>query len=873
MRPHRAARVAVLLALSALAGPALADGGPPVNPPAPIGGILPPQIRYQVEAVYPPEAQAAGIEGTVKLELTVDSQGVLQDVKLVGSAGHGFDEAALAAVRQFKFWPAVKNHKPIAIRVTYEYHFTLKEVEKPAPSVRGALRGVVVDEAGKAIAGVSIDIIAKGDVSETSIGQASTARDGGFIIPDLPPGLVTVRLSAGQAYLASEVDEEVSAGQEVVVRYTLASVDSDTVPRKGYQTIVTGRPRREEISRRTITIAEITRIPGVQGDAIRAVENFPGVARPSFNSGQLIVRGSAPEDTAVYIQGFWVPLVYHFGGLTSIINSDILAKVDFLPGNFSARYGRATGGIIDVDTRAPKRKWTGYVDANFIDAKFLVEGPVGNGSLALAARRSYVDAYLGLILPKDSGFDFTSAPVYYDYQALYDNPKFYGGKLSLLLFGDNDRLKLLFAQPSDVDPALRGSVSTGIDLHRLHAVWTRRLSRADELRLSGALGYSELAFQLGPQFDFKIQALYTAVRTEWSHRITRGAKLTVGYEHQVMPYHVFVRSPRPPQEGQFPAQPLSGAEILTTDRNGSEYTPALYAELEYTLGKLTLYPSSRFDYTYTSRTVSASPRLNARFAASPQTTVKGGVGLFNQPPQPWQTDPSFGNPSIRDEQGLHVSLGAERKLPAGWQVEGTAFFKYLTNLIVRSDQLVLRDGHVTVEGYANEGKGRIFGGELLVRHELSHGWFAWLSYTLMKSERQDHPGQPYRLFDFDQTHILALVASKKWGKGWQAGARFRFVTGDPQTPARGAIYDADGDVYIPIPGPPNTERLPPFHQLDVRVNKEWRFRTWALSLYLDVQNAYSHLNPEGTLYSYDYSKRSTITGLPILPSLGLRGEF
>jgi TonB family protein len=872
MRPHRAARVAVLLAL-ATAGRVFADDGPPVTPPTPVGGVLPPQVRYQVEAAYPPEAEAAGLEGTVKLELTIDSQGILTDAKVVGPAGHGFDEAALAAVRQFKFWPAVKDHKPIPIRVIYEYHFTLKKVEKPVAPTTGTLRGVVVDDHGRPLAGVTVDVIAKGDFSETSIGQAQTGPDGGFVIPDLPPGGITVRLTPGPTYVASEVDEAVTAGQEVTVRYALASADSDNVPGKSYETIVRGRPRREEISRRSISIAEITRIPGVQGDAIRAVENFPGVARPTFNNGQLIVRGSAPEDTAVYIQGFWVPLVYHFGGLTSIINSDILAKVDFLPGNFSARYGRATGGIIDVDTRAPKRKWTGYVDANFIDAKFLVEGPLGSGSIALAGRRSYVDAYLGLILPKNSGFDFTSAPVYYDYQALYDNPKFLGGKLTLLWFGDDDRLKLLFDQPSDIDPAIRGSVSTGIDFHRLHAIWARRLGHLDEVRLSAALGWAKLGFKLGPEFDFSFNSIYTGLRTEWTHRISRGAKLTVGYEHQVVPYHVFVQAPRPPQEGQFPAQPLSGAEILKTDRTGSEYTPALYAELEYKAGKLTLYPSTRFDYTYSSRTLDVSPRLNARYEASPATTVKGGVGLFHQPPQPWETDPSFGNPSVRDEQGLHVSLGAEHKLPAGWQIEGTAFFKYLTNLIVRSDQLTLRDGRVTVEGYANEGKGRVYGGELLLRHELSHGWFAWLSYTLMKSQRQDHPGEPYRLFDFDQTHILALVASKKWGKGWQAGARFRFVTGDPQTAARGGIYDADGDVYIPIPGPPNTERLPPFHQLDVRVDKEWRFRTWAFSMYLDVQNVYSRLNAEGTFYSFDYSKRSKVSGLPIIPSLGFRGEF
>ena len=71
----------------------------------------------------------------------------------------------------------------------------------------------------------------------------------------------------------------------------------------------------------------------------------------------------------------------------------------------------------------------------------------------------------------------------------------------------------------------------------------------------------------------------------------------------------------------------------------------------------------------------------------------------------------------------------------------------------------------------------------------------------------------------------------------------------------------------------NSRRLPAFHQLDLRIAKRWRFTGWSLELYLDVQNVYNQGNVEAYQYSYDLRERTEITGLPILPSIGLRGEL
>ncbi len=64
-----------------------------------------------------------------------------------------------------------------------------------------------------------------------------------------------------------------------------------------------------------------------------------------------------------------------------------------------------------------------------------------------------------------------------------------------------------------------------------------------------------------------------------------------------------------------------------------------------------------------------------------------------------------------------------------------------------------------------------------------------------------------------------------------------------------------------------------FFALDIRVDKKWIYDTWILSAYLDIQNLTNHKNPETITYSYNYLQSATVNGLPILPTLGVQGEF
>ena len=163
--------------------------------------------------------------------------------------------------------------------------------------------------------------------------------------------------------------------------------------------------------------------------------------------------------------------------------------------------------------------------------------------------------------------------------------------------------------------------------------------------------------------------------------------------------------------------------------------------------------------------------------------------------------------------------------------------------------------------------------EVSTRHELANRFFGWLAYTLSRAERKPYGEDDFQLFEFDQTHILNVMGAYQLPRNWEVSARFRLVSGNIYTPITGAVFSDDENEYEPIRGEINSARVGTFHQLDFRIDKKWIYENWMLNAYLDIQNVYNQQNPEGISYSFDYTSTTERSGLPIVPILGLKGEF
>jgi TonB family protein len=102
-------------------------------PQAPVrvgGDIKAPRKIKDVAPLYPEDAKKAGVSGVVILEATVDGEGNVTDARVLRSAPM-FDDAALAAVRQWKYEPTLLNGAPVPVLMTITVNFQLKASETP----------------------------------------------------------------------------------------------------------------------------------------------------------------------------------------------------------------------------------------------------------------------------------------------------------------------------------------------------------------------------------------------------------------------------------------------------------------------------------------------------------------------------------------------------------------------------------------------------------------------------------------------------------------------------------------------------------------------------------------------------------------------
>jgi TonB family protein len=870
---HVGLALGAMVWLAAMGG--MAQDGDRPSEQEPGAELTPPSLVRFVEADYPEEAAEHGEDAVVELELTVDREGRITGVRVVESAGEAFDAAAVEAARGFRFEPARRGGEPVPAVIRYRYTFELRggpdADDHTALTALGVLSGRLVSRAdGEAVARARVAIASEDDEEEA---RATTTDDGGrFTFDGLPAGAYAVRVEA-EGFVGVESTEEVHPGEATEVLYRMDAEDADGDGDGGDDTfgataVVQAPPR--EVTRRSIGKEELTRIPGTRGDALRAVELLPGVGRPPFTAGLLIVRGSAPGDSEVFFDGTTIPLLFHFGGITSAVNSRLIDQIDFYPGNFSARYGRKVGGILEVRGRDPATDgFHGVADLNVLDMSVLAEGPVGDkASVAVAARRSHIDLVFDQFVPSDA-LDVVAAPVYWDYQAFASWRPTSRDRFLFKVYGSSDRFEVNLPEPSDEDPAIRGNVDLATQFHYAQAGWERKLSQDVDQKLDLRIGTTRANFALGQDLSFDGNFFDVYGRAEWQAQAAPRVQLIWGTDILYVPFRAQFVGPPPRQTEGADQGNLSGQDLVDLSVSGAAFQPAAYVEsILQPVDPLRIIMGMRLDYYDEIQKLSADPRLVAIYSVTDSTRIKGGVGLFSQPPSFVESLQGIGNPDLTPMRSIHVSTGVEQDLGEHLRVEVEGFYKRLW------DRPVETRGGVPPR-FINGGIGRIYGMEVMGRLQPSRTLplFGYLSYTLSRSERLDGHGDPWRLFDFDQTHIFAMAAVYKLPKGWEVGATVRLVSGNPTTPIVGGIYDARELIYRPVFGAPNSVRNPMFNRLDARVEKKWDFDAWKLAVYLDVQNVYNARNPEGRIYNFDFSEERSLRGLPILPSLGIRGEM
>lgn len=695
--------------------------------------------------------------------------------------------------------------------------------------------------------------------------RVQTDLNGKFQFSDLPAGQYTLTVFAiGYRYPENAPKDAivvVKSGEPTHIKIYLERVQFlfDEV-------IVKGQRTRVPISRESLRGLEIKRIPGTAGDALRALQALPGIGVANDFNGALYIRGGAPEDNLFYFDRLELGYPYHFGGLVSTLSSAVIERIDVYAGGFGAEFGADAQAVVDIYSRPGKReRLGGKFNVNLLYSEAVLEGPIGkSGSWYAAGRRSSAEL---LPLPIDPEI-VTAFPRFWDYQTRinYDlGPKH---QLNFNAFAADDSFEFkLGAENVDNDPTLAGrfylkNSFNGQGIH-LSSTFTNRLT--SDFLLSRSYNAFNIGFGFGYFLNVKVPVY--SLREDLTYSLNQQNQLESGVLLAASPASVSSFFTRPPDEGEVDFDFILAEKVSVNSTNWFNHIEG-YLQHRYTPFEfLSIALGLRVDYFNLTNEVSLGPRTSIKYKMPSGPEFRFSYGRYEQSPQPYQILPEVGNPNLAPSQALHYILEVERQISPKTSFKVAGYYKDLSALITRDAK----------QSYLNQGEGFARGVEIFLRHTASDKFFGWVSYANSVSIRRDRPDEPERLYSFDQTHVATLTANYKLTRTWEIGAKWQYSTGNPYTPVTGSTRlrhpQAAKIIYIPIYGEPNSERVSPFHRLDIRINKSFIFTRWQIAIYLELINAYNRKNVLTFDYNRDYSDKEVVHQLPRIPYFGVTVEF
>lgn len=933
---------AVLVALLVLAQAPVPDAA--AAPTAAPRLTRAPELLSSVPPIYPEGARKERRGGTVGLRVTLDIEGAVSRVDVVESAGPDLDWAALGALTQFVFSPAEIDGRPATVAIGYRLAF-----EVPRGPSTSAPETDTGEDAGEGGTGARAESRATftlagrvrraGTVAPLPFAEVSVSEllpgdrlgppralesddEGRFAFPPLPEG--PYRLEVGREGYEPFIDEQYFAPG---ARHDL---DVALVPRQANELETVVRRQRGEppVSRVSLSREEVTAIPGTYGDALRVLESLPGVARAPFLGGSLMVRGGYPADTVVHFEGVPIPILYHFGGFTSVINGAFIEEISFLPGGFPVRYGNATAGVVDVRAHElDDETFHTHFDVDLFDFGFVFGGrvrPLADQpalKVGFAARRSHAEIPASLALAGAQAFQvplsFLPVPLYYDYQLKLESELTSTSTASLFVFGGEDSWAVLGepaplgAGPDGEELDLAEVLNTflGSRFHRVLGSWELRPGPGVTNTLRPWVGTTRrgllsdgvvVPLLTNSSLDTPTDELSWGVRDELAVRFAPWLRGLAGFEHHGAAWDVTLAG-APFGEGE-PLAPDATAEPAATTARAGLSTAAVYGELQVgPMAGLSVTPGVRVELSSmsfdeaqgnpvyggarpTSRSVvdawTVDPRVSLRYTMTPSLVWKAAGGTFHRRPRAQSAASDVDGDELLSPGALQVIGGFEALLIDGLTLDAQVYGVKRYDLTRERARLYVPGRapfSVPLSGlgsYDSFGSGNTLGFELFLRVPPTKRFFGWIAYTFSRTEVSLGDQREARVpFAFDQTHNLVAVGKVTLPWNLTLGGRFAFVTGNPG-PLGDSIttrHDLNNNSYGPVISSLRPSRLPPYHRLDLRIDKRFVSDWWSAVAYLEVINVYNWPNAELVFPGGDYRFREVRTLLPNFPLLPLVG--
>ncbi len=722
----------------------------------------------------------------------------------------------------------------------------------------------------------------------TSIGAVSDL-DGNFIFTGIKPGYIELRASAigFETFITSDVlvTNSKKAYIEIPMKESNIQIEEVEVRASPFR-----RDEESPVSLRRIGISEIEKNPGGNRDISRVIQSLPGVASTPAFRNDVIVRGGGASENRFYLDGVEIPNLNHFatqgasGGPVGIINVDFLREVNFYSSAFPANKGNALSSVLEmkqIDGNKENLKFRGSVGAS--DLALTLDGPLSdNTTFIMSARRSYLQFLFSVL-------ELPFLPTYNDFQFKTRTRINEKSEISIIGLGAIDQFDLNLDANETADQryilnylpvneqwnytfgiVYKRFKENGFDTYVLSRNYLNNVAykhvdndvnKPKLFDFSSSEGENKFRYESFYKADNSFSFNFGVDVNQGKYKNTTSNTLFVGNEEINIDYNSFLEMFSYGAFGQVSKNILNERLSLSGGLriDGNSYSD----DMQNPFNQL-------------------SPRISLSYRIGGNTYVNLNSGRYYQ-------RPPYTSLGYRDSDGNlvnkqndisyisadHYVAGVDYLLNENTKLTVEGFYKFYNNYpFSLNDSVSVASKGADFGTFGDEpiksiSEGQAYGMEFLARTRDFFGFTGILSYTLVFSEFKNH-GENMEILDsytpttWDNRHILNITATRSFKNNWDFGFKWRLVGGSPYTPINEykssivAAWDAQGRPYLDY-SRFNELRISAFHQLDIRIDKQYFFDKWSLLFYIDVQNLYNFKSDQPD----QYARTEVIEGQPV----------
>jgi hypothetical protein len=717
--------------------------------------------------------------------------------------------------------------------------------------------------------------------------RAVTDENGRFEIPNVASGEADVYVSTVDYGLLKQKIQIAADGPRefefLLGQESLKHSDRITAVAEPFTPI-----RTEDPVEQTIDNTELKNLSGViEDDPIRAIQSMPGVAANNDLYAQFTLRGSAPADVGIFVNGALMTAPYR--GIIddrnnalsfSLFSNSFVDSMTLLSDNFPARYGDFTGSVLDVETREGSGERTSYrVDVSMLAASFTAEGPLGDSKKLSWLVFGQKD-YLSVITPLVGG-SVPSLSMYDVYGDLAYSPTAQN-RISLTALGGGIGYDLTNSNVSGVDGFRSGNGRSGLASVRWTWSNSTAISQA-QVYMSGDSGWAKdptgdpLERSSGKEIGFREDI---TDQIGWN-------TIQAGVDYRRLSRDFLENEPWNYATEQFSSTLIQSAQFSrSVSQPGAYFQDTISSRKK----RVTLVLGGRWDHFSANGQNAFLPRASLSASLFRNTTLTAAAGQYARFPDLVDLCGEFGTPALRALRSTQYSLALERLITPKTRLRVEAYDRQIRDGIYSAASQFRADADGTIlypqlgPVLANSLRGYSRGIEFTLQRRSANRLTGWISYTLGYARSLDTTTNTHFWSDFDQRHTLNIFGSYRISQTVNISTNARYGSGFPVIgylgqPLMPQRYPPNLNSFFPIASVPNGVRVPYYFRIDTRVNKAFHRKRTKTTLYAEIIDLTDRTNYEYVGFvpdyvrPYGYVAADRASVFAILPSVGVSVEF